>query len=132
MSIPLSPEPTYLLPDPDECEDQTWPEALDPYNELRARFMLWRGHLIVDFAITQITLAEDGWQEVARIDCAHGVVHQHQFRRGKTGDIERVEFAKIPADESGWAFVDAWYDPALKKMKDEWQENLRRWNGDSR
>lgn len=132
MTIPPPPDPKYLLPDPEECEDKTWPVGLDPYNELRARFVLWQERLIVDFAINQVTLIEDGWSDVARIDCFHGVIHRHQFQRGSTATIARVEFVKIPTDESGWAFVDSWYDQALKMMEDEWEQTLRRWNRDGR
>lgn len=132
MTSQPPPDPGYLLPNPDDCEDHTWPVGLAPYNELRARYMLWRERLIVDFAITQITLAEDGWRDVARVDCAHGVIHRHQFQHDSAQTVARIEYAKIPVDDSGWAFVDSWYYQALKMMQDDWQEALRRWNGDSR
>ena len=132
MTIHPPPDPVYLLPDPNECVDETWPEGLDPYNELRARYVLWESRLIVDFAITQVTLADDGWRKVARIDCAHGVIHRHQFKAGSDVTVARIEYAPIPTDEAGWVFVNDWYDQALKLMLDEWQESLRRWNGDIR
>jgi len=125
-------DPAYELPPPEECEDVTWPHVLSPRDELRARMNLWQGTRMVEFAITQIRRDADGtWQEVARVDTCHGVVHKHQLWRGSSDTVgQRTELERIPP-ERGWETVDKWYDLALTLMQDGWQENLRLWGGDN-
>jgi hypothetical protein len=34
----------------------------------------------------------------------------------------------IPVE--GWDVVDRWYPKALAKLENEWESDIRRWNGD--
>lgn len=130
MTIPSQAEaPAYELPDPDECVEVRDIYVLDAGHEVKVRYDLWRGRLIVEFAIVQQVRHNGRWVEVARIDsCQHGTVHKHQLRKSRPNDRvgQRIDLETIPA-QNGWTMVDGWYDKALQKMQDEWKDNLRRW-----
>ncbi|MDG6102342.1 hypothetical protein Daura_43555 [Dactylosporangium aurantiacum] len=130
MSI-IPEQRTYSPPPPEACEETTVPIRLpEPGHELRVRCAMYRGQ-VVDFAIIQIARVDGDWVNVAKIDCDRGVVHRHQYERDTGVDLwDHRPLCEIPPDH-GWEVVDRWYDEALQMMEDEWEDNLRRWNGDA-
>lgn len=124
-------ERRYYPPPLDACDEMTVPVRLpQPGNELRLRYAVYRD-LIVDFAVVQIVRVEGDWVNVAKIDCDRGVIHRHQYERETGRDIlDHEPLYEIPPDR-GWEVVDRWYDQAVQLMEDEWEDNLRRWNGDT-
>ncbi|TDB95810.1 hypothetical protein E1091_09890 [Micromonospora fluostatini] len=121
----------YKPPPPDACEEDTVPVRLPiPGNELRVRTVVYR-NLIVDFAVVQIVRFEGRWITVAKIDCDRGVIHRRQYVRSTGEDIlDHQPLCPIPPDR-GWDVVDRWFRDALDLMEDEWEDNLRRWRGDT-
>lgn len=131
MTIPVQAPPAYEPPPPDECVEVIGPIVLALNHELRARYVMWQERYMVEFAVVQIALTLGKWQEVARIDTCHDEVHKHQLKRGSSDTVGvRTPLAPIPPI-GGWEVVDEWYDRSLTLMKNEWEENLRRWGGDS-
>ena len=128
MTIPPNDAPGYELPDPSECEDFDDRIVLEAGHELQVRFRLWKGRLVVEFAIMQYVRHNGQWIEAARIDTCHGSVHVHQMHKSRLTDRQgqRRELQAIPP-HNGWTVVDQWYDRALTLMKNEWTDNLRRW-----
>ncbi|WP_449560182.1 DUF7718 family protein [Micromonospora echinaurantiaca] len=121
----------YDPPPLDVCEEITNPIRLPGSgNELRVRMAIYRNQ-IVDFAVVQIVRVDGKWVRVAKIDCDRGVIHRHQYVRSTGEDVwDHRPLCEIPPDR-GWEVVDRWFDQALQLMEDEWEDNLRRWNGDN-
>jgi hypothetical protein len=130
--LTVMPEESRYYPPPlDVCDCTTVPIQLPRAgNELRLRYAVYR-NLIVDFAVVQIVRVMGEWLNVAKIDCDRGVIHRHQYERETGTDLwDHRPLCEIPP-QGGWEVVDRWYDTAVGMMEDEWEDNLRRWNGDS-
>ncbi|WP_329105614.1 hypothetical protein OG792_33100 [Micromonospora sp. NBC_01699] len=128
----IVPEQRRYDPPPREaCEEIEIPIRLpEPGNELRVRQSIYRNR-IVDFAVIQIVRVDGAWINVAKIDCDRGVIHRHQYVRSTGEDVwDHRPLEEIPPDQ-GWKVVDRWFDRALQMLEDDWEGNLRRWNGDS-
>jgi hypothetical protein len=122
----------YTFPPRDECVCEDHPVALGPDDELRCIWYTADETYKVDFTIVQMARVDGVWVQIARIDCKHSEVHMHQLHRDDPNDDvgTRTIFEVIPAVR-GWETVDRWYDQALTLMENKWQENKRRWGGDS-
>jgi hypothetical protein len=86
---------------------------------------------IVDFAISQSTLVGSKWVNVARIDCCWGTIHRHLYDKAGEPLEDHVPICDIPLGEAGYDVVNARYDDCLAEMETTWEDNLRRWNGDT-
>lgn len=121
----LPQEDEYRPPPRAACEELTVPIAITATDRLHVRMWLYRGK-IVDFAVMQFRVDDSGNEvEVARVDCAHGTIHVHQFTR-RSGERQRVMYRIPPGN--GWEFVNNAYEEAYGLMFDDWEENLRRWD----
>lgn len=113
------------MPDPDECEEQTYCTPIvdgDNLNEVTVR-MLCHGTRVVEFSISHWTHVGGERYEVVRVDSCHYEVHAHQFYRSGSAPSRRVLEPVIQAED-----VDASYEPAMEIVFDQWEDNLRRWN----
>lgn len=126
MTIPPDPEPEYHLPPPEECEEYEGGEILSINHELRTCMSLWLGRYMVKFSVMQYYRPGGSWEQVARIDTCHKMVHRHQLQRGSSDNHGVVvqDYAAIPAN-GGWEVVDNWYGESLTLMHRLWQDNLR-------
>lgn len=96
-----------------------------------SRHYRYEKSVIVAFAAWQSVRVDGIWREVARIDSWHGVIHRHQFT--VVGGNEITPLASIPANENhALAVIERWCTDAERVMQNEWQDYLRRWNGDGR
>lgn len=130
---PKPPRQKYVPP-PDEACDLpqvffTYPTGQDDGNRIAIRVKIYRG-LIVDFSLNQHTLVDRRWRNVARIDCAGGTIHRHQFDQDGNDLIGHELIKEIPP-EDGWDVVHKGYLSALDVMHDEYEDNLRRWRNDA-
>lgn len=124
-------EERYHPPPLNACEEFTIPIRLPQGGgELRVRFATYQ-NLVVDFAVVQIVRIDGKWEVVAKIDCDRGVIHRHQYARDTGEDLWDHRPLYVVPTEQSWQVVDRWYEKAVDMMEDEWEDNLRRWNGDS-
>jgi hypothetical protein len=122
-------EECYEPPPYEDCEEFQTTIDLAPGHRLGTRQVYRAGTAeLVYFAIWQSVLVDGRWQSVARIDCSHSTVHRHQFTRD--GGNHRTDLERIPVDH-GVDVVDRWYGPAEAMLQNEWEDNYRRWHGDS-
>lgn len=111
--------------------DKSMGSILDyPIDLATGHYLVIRQHIYrenaVDFAVMQFYEDDDGRYEVARIDCCHGEVHRHGFKRNSKEET-RHSIQQITVDGSQWATVNTQYESCLEKMTSEFMENYRRW-----
>lgn len=83
--------------------------------------------VLVYFGINQSTLidpVEDVWADVARIDSEHSEIHRHQFHRNRPQSREVIERY---TQRNALEVINRQYELCQRIMREEWQENLRRW-----
>lgn len=126
----IYPKPETYRP-PKGATERTYEIPLPADGErLTIRHQEYRGKT-VDFAITQETPAKRRWSNVARIDCCGGTIHEHLFDKAGNKLKDHLLICEIPLGEAGWEVVNAKYPEAYEMMEKNWEDNLRRWNGDS-
>ncbi|MDV7197041.1 hypothetical protein R4172_05645 [Rhodococcus kroppenstedtii] len=94
----------------------------------------YRGQ-VVDFALNHYVTAHhpenpgEGTADVARIDCCHSEVHQHQFyRSGRSQDRSVIQtLHDLPTLEEAESVVCACYDDCYLEMANDWPNHLDRW-----
>lgn len=85
--------------------------------------------VLVHFSLFQALKVEGVWQPIMRIDSWHGTIHRHDF----TPDgINRVTILERLQQERRSRSIERWRDQAEDLMMTEWEENVRRWRGDTR
>lgn len=62
-------------------------------------------------------------EEFYSIDSSHGVIHYH--RHIGTQRLKGRELERIPSDD--WNFVNNWYQKAIDKCLDVWQNEYDKW-----
>lgn len=119
----------YVTPPMPDDEEFQYNLDLAAGNRLGVRQVFRRGTTdLVEMCVWQSIRVDGKWEEVSRIDCAHGHVHRHYFTR--TGDSKIVpleDLTQLHAKEA----LDRWVSRAEDIMKEEWEANVRRWNGDA-
>lgn len=122
MGLMAPPKPAWSPPPADECHEERTDLPLDATNMLKLREW-WAGKLLVDFAMTHLTLIRGEWVQVARIDCCHSEAHRHLYNTHDSDHTRLVlRIIRTPED------VSAAYDQAYTLMVDGYEEHLRRWN----
>ncbi len=118
------PEPldVWQPPDPEECEEASYPvDLVQGRDRYHVRQLMHRGRL-VDFAFAQDRRHGESWRKVARIDCAHGTVHLHLFNQaGQEILLRHLRSISNQAD------VEEGYDQAADIIEQGWEEHVRRW-----
>jgi len=121
------PQRRYSPPPAEVCQFYTVPLRLpQPGNELRITQKTYRDHL-VDFTVTQSIRSEGQWITVAQVLQEDGAFWLRQYARASGSDVqEDLELQVIPAD-GAWEVIGRTFDRAIEIMRDDWDENLRRW-----
>jgi hypothetical protein len=121
---------TYVPPPLDACTAEAVPIKLpEKGHTLRVWYASYR-NLIVNFRVEQIIRADSQLSEVAAVACEDGQIRRYQYTRVADAAPLSTTLCAVPSGGS-WEFVDRHYEEALLIMQDEWEDNLRRWNGDS-
>jgi hypothetical protein len=82
---------------------------------------------LVDFAVTLDHKVYGEWHQIARIDTAHGTVHEHRyFPRGRR---ERTVLEWIDPHRAE-KILERWYDRAAAMMDYRWQDYLEGWESE--
>jgi len=129
VDLGFYPEAELYRP-PRGAAERTHEIPLPAGERLTIRVQEYRGKT-VDFAITQQTPAKRRWSSVARIDCCGGTIHEHLFDRFGNKLKDHKWICDIPSGQAGWEVVHAKYPEAYEMMEKNWEDNLRRWSGDS-
>lgn len=118
MACYPSPEPRYVPPPDDECEDLPLlvGRLADHARIVVAQKALRATGRLVHFALTVQVQADGLWHDVARIDTSDGEIHRHQFTC--TGGNHRTVYDVIPADY-GEEIIDRWFVRAYDFMDSE-------------
>lgn len=125
MSAELAVE-TYKPPPVGSCQVREYPIEVTTEDRLMIRMHKYRGK-VVDFAIQQMRWDdEQGWREVARIDCCGGMIHRHQFNQAGVDVWDHRKIVDIPTKDP-WDVVDAGFTEARNVMFNEFEENVKRW-----
>lgn len=95
-------------------------------HELFVRQHIYRG-IVVDFAIVQHFTGTEFPVEVARVDCRHGEVHEHQFGRTR-GKLTRTVLERID-DNDPWKIVNGYFYTCNDEWNDAeaWERRYRTW-----
>ncbi|MDO5618190.1 hypothetical protein [Kocuria sp.] len=128
----LQPEPdlVYKPPGVPPAERTEYPVDLGEVF-LQVRIDTYRG-LTVDFAIMVYLGDPQGTNaiEMCRVDCCHGVVHRHDFRRDKSKESPDYKIlCEIDArpEMEPWNVVDAQFATQYEVLVDSYDEIRRRW-----
>lgn len=128
-----------VYPDEARCQE---PSFRHPVETFEAEIFLAAGHKagvvdhyragttqMVAFAVWQSIAADgEGWDPVFRIDSWHGTVHRHDYT--KSGSNHITILADIPIDHPE-KVIAVWRGHAESVIMTEWEENVRRWRGDT-
>jgi hypothetical protein len=82
-----------------------------------------RGHL-VDFAVTLDRKVDGEWRQIARIDSAHGNVHEHRFFPSGRKEKTVFEWIELRRRERT---LERWYDRAAAMIDNGWPDYLEEW-----
>lgn len=128
MAIQPSPAPEYRPPT--KVEEVEFPVDLGDL-QLVVRQSIYRDK-IVDFALMLDLVDSTGEVRVniCRVDCCHGTVHRHDFRKDKSK--ERDETTKLHVIDARpemhpWDQIDKQFLIQYDAMVDQYQELYRRW-----
>ena len=129
MGVRPSPDPIYSPPSFSQADVTEWPVDLGEML-LVVRQTVHKG-LVVDFALMlyNLDVETDTKDEICRIDCCHGTIHRHNFRRGHRDEMEPVVLESIDArpGQDPWQQVNDQFQPLYEKLLSEAEELKRRW-----
>jgi hypothetical protein len=125
MSAPAEPEETYKCPADAIEEGFQFDLGEGSYLVARLYYLDWR---VVWFTLVQYYKPWPTVEPVcvARIDCCHGVVHEHRFNKAGEDVLDHRPIRAIPV-EGGELVVHDVYEEAYKLIFDRWEANLEGW-----
>jgi hypothetical protein len=123
---------TIVPPDPPRYEPPPYDTEYDDSNLLaprllRHRIRRYHRNRLVGFAITVDHWTGADWQQLVRIDTAHGEVHMHRFL--PTGGEERTVFEVIDPRRAE-KIMERRFDWANVMLENRWRELLKGWTGE--
>jgi hypothetical protein len=80
---------------------------------------------LVDFAVTLDRWTDARWQQIARFDCAHGVVHRHRFL---PDGRDEMTFYEVIVPMRAEKTLERRFDWCTM-MDNEWRDYLKEWTG---
>lgn len=130
LGIVPDPDPEYSPPPIPPAEEMEFRIDLDDLF-LVVRQVLYRG-LVVDFALMLycVEADEEDPKQICRVDCCHGTVHRHDFRKDKSQERDDPTVLwKIDARQemNPWNQVDEQFQPQYDTILSEYDELRRRW-----
>jgi hypothetical protein len=121
----VPPDPPRYEPPPHD-EEYDYQENFDDEGRIH-KVQRYYEDRFIGFAVTLDRLTPSGWQQLVRIDTAHGEVHLHRYL--PTGGEVRTVFEVIDVERAE-KVIDRWYGRAAIIVENEWWDFMRRWAND--